>query len=103
MMWGAFVFSVALIIGCSYLFPALFRTIASIQQGTPDYRITSGTATAYTITKCLWGIAALSWLLILRPNQLLHAIAINALIAIAILGLVVLSALTQVLTVLPMP
>ena len=102
-MWGAFAFSVALIIGCSYLFPALFRTIASVQLCTPDYRITSGTAAAYTITKALWGAAALSWLLVLRPTQLLHAIAINALIAIAILGLAVMSALTQILTVLPMP
>ena len=102
-MWITFTFSVGLIIGCSYLFHVIFCTIESVQLVRPSYYVTSATAAAYKITQSLWGAAVLSWLLLLRPNQLLHAIAINALISIAILGLVVMSALMQVLSVLPMP
>ena len=99
-MWGAFAFSVALIIACDALFPVLLRVV---QAADPNYTLTAGTTTSIAITKWLWGLAVISWIVVLRPNQVHYAILINILIAIAILGLVVMSALTQILTVLPMP
>jgi len=99
-MWGAFAFSIALITACDALFPVLLRVI---QAADPDYALTAGTTTSIAITNWLWGLAVVSWIVVLRPNQVHYAILINILIAIAILGLFMMSALTQILTVLPMP
>ena len=100
MMWGAFAFSVVLITACDALFPILLRVV---QAADPNYTLTAGTTTAIAATKWLWGLAVVSWIVVLRPNQVHYAILINILIAITILGLVVMSALTQILAVLPMP